>query len=141
MVRKSWCSRLSTLNSQLSTSGRSFGQREVKGGASIGFCLGPGAAAVPGNNASHIGQANAEAFKFLDTMEALKDAKELVRKLHVESDAIVADVDDRLGGGIGRATDFDFCRVARLAVFDRIGEEVIEDIPQEGGIGLDLWKR
>ena len=42
------------------------------------------------NNSSDIGQPDARPFEFIRAMESLKDPKELVRILHIESYSIVS---------------------------------------------------
>ena len=51
---------------------------------------------MPLNDAADIGQTNASAFEIRRGVQALKNPEELVRILHVEPDAIVADEKDGL---------------------------------------------
>ena len=57
-------------------------QGEAKRRSFIEFRLGPDAAAVLAENPVHCGQPNSRAFEILDSVQALKDAKEFVFVLH-----------------------------------------------------------
>src|SRR6266436_4393537 len=80
-----------------------FGQREIEGRAAIHGTLGPRPPAVPLNNPPDVGQTHAKAFKIRTGMQPLKDAEEFGRVSHVETDAVIADEDNRLLVGGGRA--------------------------------------
>src|SRR5262245_29034681 len=59
------------------------GQRKEKRRALTRPALGPGPAAMPRDDAAHIGQADAHAFKLVRVVQPLEHAEELVRVLHV----------------------------------------------------------
>src|SRR5258708_6074281 len=84
-------SRISTMLSVISGASD---KSEIERCAFIHFRLGPEAPAVPVNNALGSRQADARAFKFFGTMQALKDAKELMGVLHIETSAIIPNVVD-----------------------------------------------
>jgi hypothetical protein len=65
-------------------------QSKIKRGAGIHFSLRPSATSMAGDDSSYICQANARAFKFIFSMEPLKDAKQFGRVFHVEASAVVA---------------------------------------------------
>src|SRR6266436_1177102 len=80
-----------------------FGQRKIEGRAPIHGTLGPRPPAVPLHNPPHLGQTHANAFKLRAGMQPLEDAEELGPILHVETDAVIADEDNRFLVGGGRA--------------------------------------
>src|SRR5262245_936115 len=104
-------------------------KREVEGGPGILGTFRPRASAMPMNDALHVGQANAGAFKFTGPVQALKDAKQFVHVFHVESDAVVANMADDFVG-LGPAPDFNPGPGARARVFDRVGEQVDEHLTE-----------
>src|SRR5580704_2647426 len=83
-------------------------QRKIKRSAFIYFRLRPDVAAMPLDNALHDGQANSGAFKGLDRVQTLKNAKELARVLHVKARAIVANKTN-LPTVFDHAAHFDDC--------------------------------
>lgn len=71
--------------------GLGFGQRKIKDRAFAHLAFRPRAAAMAGDDAAHIGQANARPFEFFRAMQALEDTEQFVGVIHVEADAVIAD--------------------------------------------------
>ena len=101
-----------------------FGQGKIKGGAGIRNSFGPGAPAVPMDDAPDVGQANACAFEFRRAVEPLENPEEFARVLHVKADPVVPDEKDGLpvvvGGGkralpSGARLDLDLLDTHRFA--------------------------
>lgn len=69
-------------------------QGKVECSASINRSFGPGPAAMPGDDASDVGQSDAGAFKLGHAVKTLKNSEQLLDIGHVESHPIVADEDD-----------------------------------------------
>src|SRR5207249_4277306 len=73
-------------------------------------------------------------------MEALEDAEQFVGVTRIEPDAIVADKESRLAFGV-LATDFDFRLRSLLGVFQRVAEQVDQNLAEGDWIAMDAWKR
>src|SRR5271168_4658384 len=71
-------------------------QSEKKGGAFIDGCLGPDAAAMSRNDPLYGRQTDSGAFKLRILMQPLKGREELVGVLHIETGAVIHDVENRL---------------------------------------------
>jgi hypothetical protein len=84
-----------------------------------------------------VGKPDPGALEFLATVEALKDAEQLVDIPHVKPDTIVADVEHYLMLAVG-AADLDLGFGAGTRVLDSVGQEIPEDEPQHRGIALHL---
>src|SRR5665647_394921 len=69
-------------------------QSEIKGGAFTDLPFGPDAATVPLDNALDYGQADAGAFVFMSTVQALKNAIKLVGITLIKADTVVLNVVD-----------------------------------------------
>src|SRR4030095_4418769 len=69
----------------------SAGQGEVEDSAASGFAFGPYPPLMPRYDALHDGKTDASTRKLFDTVQALKNAEELVVIAHVESDAVILD--------------------------------------------------
>ena len=88
-------------------------QGEIERGALVHRAFRPDASAVPVDDPPDGGQADAGAFELLGPMQPLKHAKQLVRVLHVEPDAVVPHEQDDTSRLFAGAADLDRRRVAR----------------------------
>ena len=70
-----------------------FGDGEGKGGALAGHAERADSAAVPFDDAAHIGQPDAGSLEVLHPVQALEHAEQLVRIVHAEAHAIVGDME------------------------------------------------
>ena len=102
-------------------------QGKVKGGTFTYSPFGPHAALLSENDPLDNGQTHPGAFKFFGRVQALKNPKELVDVLLVKTDAVVLYVVSRLAG-IGYGSDFDDRGRLPTGEFDRIGEQVGENL-------------
>src|SRR5438034_3458887 len=93
---------------------------------------------MPCNDALDIGQADADAFKFVSAMHPLKYSKEFARILHVKADAVIADEQDNLIRRLAGAANFYLGGIARAGVFDGVGKEVDKHLFQQEWIALNL---
>src|SRR5260370_4585778 len=73
---------------------------------------------MAGDNAPHVGQANAVAFKIRRRVQPLERAKEPVGVLHIEPNAVVADENHGFTTGVRSAGDLDLRRLAWPGVLD-----------------------
>lgn len=108
-------------------------QLKVKRGPPSRLALGPDAAAVAVDDALDDGQANAMAFELLLGVQALEGAEELAGSFPGEADPIVPDEDGAIGGG----ANFDLSRMAVAAELDRVADQVVKHLLQQGGISPD----
>ena len=85
------------------------------------------------NNALDNGQAHAGALKFLDAVKALEDAEQFVGVLHVETDAVVANV---INGFRSLFLESNF--YARLFLmpreFEGVRQQIQKDLAQQYGV-------
>src|SRR5580698_8396294 len=116
-----------------SFTGISFGQCERKHGASIDFTFGPYPPAVPGDHTMNDGQAHAGAPELVCAMQALEHSKKLVRILHVETDAVVANGVVSLRADVA-AADLDDGTRRLAAVLERIGDEIRPHLAQQPAV-------
>ena len=91
---------------------------------------GPHPPAMPGNHPAHAGQPNPRAFKFFAVMQPLKSPKQAIRILRVKSDAVIANRIDHLFALHHRRTNFNFRRIARPRILQRIRNQIHEHLPQ-----------
>src|SRR4051812_25406314 len=98
---------------------------EREGRAPLQRCIGPDVAAMLPDDALHRREAHAGTGKFVDGVEPLKHAEQLVRVLHVEADAVVANEDGRLTHILDDA-DLDHGWGAPARVLDRVRQEVAD---------------
>src|SRR5690606_30486277 len=110
------------------------GQGKVEGCALVEPSLGPDATAVAFDDPPHAGQTDAGAFEFLHAVQTLEHPKQLRGVLHVEADAVVANVDHRFPF-VTLGTDLDAGRRAVAAVLDGVADQVAQHHVDEGGIG------
>src|SRR4051812_5669294 len=103
-------------------------QREGESRAGIGPALRPDAAAVAGDDPTNRRQPDARAFKLVGSMQPLKHSEEVVGILHVEPNAVVADVHNETSLLFTSATHFDFGRIASSRVLHRVAEEVRKNL-------------
>ena len=96
---------------------------------------------MAGDDAPHIGQANARALELLIRVQPLEDPKKLVAIPHVEPRPVIADVNHGFVVGLARTADLDHRRVARAGVFDRVGKQVDQHLEEQGGIRLHRGQR
>ena len=93
---------------------------------------------MPRNDALDIGQADADAFKFVSPMQPLEYAKEFARILHVKADAVIADEQDNFIRRFAGAANFDLGWIAGAGVFDGVGKQVDKHLFQQEWIALNL---
>ena len=103
-------------------------QGKVEGGAAVGRSFGPDAAGVAFNDAADVSEANARALEGPGSFEPMKDAEQLTRLGHIETNSIVADEKDDFARFMvgGEAADLDMGGFAVASEFERVGDEVIE---------------
>src|SRR5262249_15010367 len=100
----------------------------IKGGALVDGTFGSYCPAVTVNDALNGCQTYPGALKFISTMQPLKYAEQLVDILHIKSDAVVPYKDVCAVCTHVRRADLDFGGAARAREFDRIGEQVHDDL-------------
>src|SRR5258708_1059090 len=100
----------------------------------------PDAASVAMDDALDQGLPDARALEFILTVQALEDAKELVRIFGIEPDAIVLYV-ICVFRPVGADTDFNAGRLPAPGEFDRVGEKVDKDLAEEDTIPPRLRNR
>jgi hypothetical protein len=110
-------------------------QCEPEGRSFIDFRLGPDAATMLANDELHRGQADPRAFEILVPVQALKDAKEFVFVLHVETHAIVTNEEDSLSLLL-KISDLNNGALARTGELERIGNQVLKNLLNQNGIAL-----
>lgn len=95
------------------------------------------------DDAADIREADAGALEFGLGVEALKDAEEFGGVFHVESDAVIAHVEDVFGGvyALGNGADFDARVGGGRGVFGGVLDEIGPDLPEHGGVGADGGQR
>src|SRR5580658_128954 len=99
------------------------GWREREYRAVVHLAFGPHPSAVPGNHPMHDGESDARAAKLVGAVQALENAEELVRIIHIESDPVVPDRVLILRSDFATA-DFDARAGLFAAVFDGVGDQV-----------------
>src|SRR5688572_25148504 len=65
-------------------------QRAIKRRSLVRRALGPGASAMAGDDAAHVGKADARAFELVLAVQPLENAEELFGVSHVETHAVIA---------------------------------------------------
>ena len=89
------------------------------------------------DDALHNGQAHPGSFVLFGAVQALEDAKELVCICHIEADPIVLDKIDVFPSNLATA-DFDHSDLALAGKFEGIGQQIDQDLLEQGGIGLTV---
>ena len=92
---------------------------------------------MPVNDAPHIGEPDTGALKLGLRMQALEHTEQLIRILHVEPHAVVANAAHGLAVTAG-AGDIDRGHRAWMSVFHGVPEQIHEHQAQHAGIGPDL---
>src|SRR6267143_527515 len=69
-----------------------LGKCEIKCRAFVDLAVSPDSSAVPVDYALDNRQADARSFKLLGAMQPLKNAKKLVRVVHIKPDSVILDV-------------------------------------------------
>src|SRR5437899_1510427 len=115
-------------------------QRDRERRAAIHFALGLHLAAVPLDDAAHIGEADSRALEFIGAVKPLEHPEELVRVLHVETHAIVPHEEHGLVVALLRA-DLDLGTLPGRGVLDGVRDQVREDHPEHGEDALTLRQR
>jgi len=93
---------------------------------------------MPENDSLNIGETDAGSLKILLPMQPLKDAEKFLGVLHVESDAIVANKNDGFVFLAWNGADFDFSLGPGASEFQRIGQEIHQDLAQHGRVAKPL---
>src|SRR5450759_996500 len=130
MVRISLIMHLSSISDAVARQG------EEEGRALLGDTLGPGAAAMSGDNAADSRQADAGAGKRRRLVQTLEYAEQLVDVAHVESSAVVANPENALFPYVVVA-DFDDRVLRSRRILYRIVQEVLPCELHHGGIRDD----
>src|SRR5207248_630785 len=107
-----------------------IGNRKIKGRAFVDLTLGPGSAAVPVDDAPHIGQADANAIEFLGPVQALEHAKQLAGILHIETGPVVLDRKLPALLRAAGAANLNAGPAARARVLQGIGDQIDPDLPE-----------
>src|SRR5919202_2155045 len=115
--------------------GRLSLQRKVKRGAAVGLRIGPDTPAMAVDDALRDREAHSSACIVLGTMQPLEHPKEFVGVAHVEADAVVAHKVDRLPALLAPPHS-DAGHVPVGGKFEGVGQQVDEDLLQQGGVGL-----
>src|SRR6266481_1571222 len=110
-------------------------EREIKNGASTGPSFAPGMSAVSMNDALYCSQADAVAFVFAGRMKAFEGAKQFVGVFHIETSAVVPNIEDR---GAPRAflAKFDSGRVMLAGKFPGIAEQILHQHAKQSSIPM-----
>ena len=104
-------------------------QTEIECRATLDLRLGPDGTAQPGDYPVSVGQAYPRAFELAGPMQALKRAKQLVRALHVKTDAVISHKNHHFVLAALTGTDFDHCRIAATGVFDGVAQQIDQHLP------------
>src|ERR1041384_1529562 len=67
-------------------------------------------------------------------MQRLEKVEQFVGIFHVETGAVVADVDDNAASFLAGAAHFDFCRIATTRVFERVTEQIRKNLLEHRGV-------
>src|SRR6478736_1225909 len=108
---------------------------KIKRRAFVPFGLRPDLAAVPVKDALHDGEPDPGALKFVRPVQALENGKELVCILHIKSRAIVL---HEIGPLHIVPTDGHHRFIPVSGIFQRIGNQIGEDLVQQCGVGPTL---
>src|SRR5208282_5391740 len=95
----------------------------MKYGAPAHSTFGPDPPPMAGNNALHIREADACAFKFIMAMQTLEYAEDFIHIFHVESCSVIRDGTSDFITLIF-ASDFDLSLRTRTGELDCIGDEI-----------------
>src|SRR5665213_3595661 len=112
-----------------------FVQGESKNCALVQCRVSPDATTMPVHDPLYNRQSDAGSLVFLCAVETLKNAKQLVRVSHVEARSVVAH-EIGLVPTLPLTADFNHRQVALARVFERIGNEVDPNLPQQSGVSL-----
>src|SRR5207247_6261249 len=115
------------------------GEREIECSSSVQFSFSPNAASMAQHDTLNERQANACALELFNGMEALKDTKQFTAVLHVESDAIVANVVHVLIALVAE-TNLDGRIVFWAGKFEGVGDEIIEYLAYHRAVRKRRWK-
>ena len=88
------------------------------------------------HDALHRRETDAGARIVLDAMKSLEGAEQLVRELHVEPGAVVANEVDRLGVAFAM-THLDPRGGGAPRELHRVGGEIVDHRLEQGGVGID----
>src|SRR5229473_8640756 len=99
------------------------------------FRLGPDASAVARDDALDDREADAGAGKLVLSMQALKDAKQLVVVAHVEARTVVAHAVNQVRAAL-LAGDLYPGRGLAAAVLQRVGQQVDPDLPEQRRVAI-----
>src|ERR1035437_8433180 len=111
-------------------------QREIERSALVDYSLGPDAAAMTGDNALNIGQANPGSLEFLLGMQALKYAKELVGVLHVKAYSVIRNNESDFAVAFPGA-DLDSGHISLPGEFDSVPQQVGPNLTEQGEVTSD----
>ena len=81
------------------------------------------------------GESDPRSFVLLALMQPLEDPEELVRVLHIEAGAVVANEEHGAFGGF-TGTDLDARGRLVLRILERVAQQVDEDLLQQVGVGV-----
>ncbi|EWS64950.1 hypothetical protein Y695_01802 [Hydrogenophaga sp. T4] len=82
-------------------------------------------------------QTNTGTLELGGAVQALENAKQLLRILCIETHTVVTHVKGVTHGGIHAPADLDACPFARAGVFEGVAQQVGPDLPQQQGVALD----
>src|SRR4029077_17579154 len=102
---------------------RRFGNRKIERRAATGFSFSPRAAAVLMDNASNLGQADADSSELARPLESLKHTEEFAGASCVEANAIVANKDDGFRSLVP-GPDLDLRLGTPARVLDGVGKQI-----------------
>jgi hypothetical protein len=93
---------------------------------------------MPMDNSTYIGKSDASAFELVVPMEALKDTEQLIHILHVESYTVITYEDFNLTGVSPGGADLYLGLRPSCCEFQRIRDQIHEDLPQHRRIPQNL---
>src|SRR5690349_259476 len=95
---------------------------------------------MPADDTLDIGQPDTSTLEVFLKMQPLKHTKQLVGVLHVKTHTVVSNKENRFRGCTWLTAHLDNCRIPRPRVFNRVGKEINQHLPQQSRIGSHLRK-
>src|SRR5262249_28169289 len=116
---------------------RGLRQREEKGCAFVDLGFGPATAAVAGDDATNIGEADARPFEISRPMKSLENAEQFMGVARIEAYAVVFQLDNKFVFLLFRANG-NLCDGPCARVLERIADKVHKDLTKQRGIRFDV---
>jgi hypothetical protein len=114
-------------------------ERKIKRRALVDLSFRPYSTAMTADDTMDICESDTCAFEILLPVQALKDPKEFIGILHVETNTVIADKDDCFDFIASFATDLDLRDLSRTGEFQGVRDQVNPDNAQHGSITDHHW--